>query len=112
LLTGDIERLAEQTLVRRYGDDLKVDILQVPHHGSKTSSGLGFLGATQPLMALFSRGSGNRFGHPAPEIKRRYERLGVRMLDTAERGQLNLETTAQGWTVDTFADTQIRFWHH
>jgi competence protein ComEC len=111
LLTGDIERLAEQTLVRRYGDDLKVDILQVPHHGSKTSSGLGFLGATQPLMALFSRGSANRFGHPAPEIKRRYERLGIRMLDTAERGQLNLETTAQGWTVDTFADTQIRFWH-
>ncbi len=112
LLTGDIERHAEQALVRRYGDDLKVDILQVPHHGSKTSSGLGFLAATEPLMALFSRGSANRFGHPAPEIKRRYERLGIRMLDTAERGQLNLETTAQGWSIDTFADTQIRFWHH
>ena len=112
LLTGDIERHAEQALVRRYGDDLKVDILQVPHHGSKTSSSLGFLAATEPLMALFSRGSANRFGHPAPEIKRRYERLGIRMLDTAERGQLNLETTAQGWSIDTFADTQIRFWHH
>ena len=111
LLTGDIERLAEQTLVRRYGDDLKVDLLQVPHHGSKTSSGLGFLAVTQPLIALFSRGSANRFGHPAPEIKRRYERLGIRMLDTAERGQLNLETTAQGWSIETFADTQIRFWH-
>ena len=112
LLTGDIERHAEQTLVKRYGDDLKVDILQVPHHGSKTSSGLEFLAATQPLMALFSRGSMNRFGHPAPEIKRRYQRLGIRMLDTAERGQLDLETTAQGWSIETFADTQIRFWHH
>jgi competence protein ComEC len=111
LLTGDIEHRAEQILVRRYGDDLKVDILQVPHHGSKTSSGLGFLTATQPLMALFSRGSANRFGHPAPEIKRRYEWLGIRILDTAERGQVNLETTTKGWSTDTFADNQIRFWH-
>ncbi|MDB3945786.1 DNA internalization-related competence protein ComEC/Rec2 [Gammaproteobacteria bacterium] len=112
LLTGDIERQAEQTLVSRYGDDLKVDILQVPHHGSKTSSGPTFLAATQPLIALFSRGSANRFGHPAPEIKRRYEQLGIRIFDTAERGQLNLETTEQGWSIKTFADTQIRFWHH
>jgi competence protein ComEC len=37
MLTGDIERRAEEALVAA-GDDLRCDVVKVAHHGSKTSS--------------------------------------------------------------------------
>jgi hypothetical protein len=33
------------------------------------------------------------------------------MMDTALTGQLNLASTAQGWTIETWADAGRRFWH-
>jgi ComEC/Rec2-related protein len=44
LLTGDIEAAAESRLVETYGEALKADVLVAPHHGSKTSSTIGFYG--------------------------------------------------------------------
>ncbi|MGE9806012.1 MBL fold metallo-hydrolase, partial [Escherichia coli] len=43
LLTGDIEKEAETQLIRLKNHQLKADILQVPHHGSQTSSTLAFI---------------------------------------------------------------------
>lgn len=111
LLTGDIEAAAEQTLVDRYGSALKVDVLQVPHHGSNTSSTTGFLNAVSPRHALLSRGRKNRFGHPAPEVENRYFRKRVRIWDTAKHGQIDLRSGANGWQIRTFLDAHARFWH-
>lgn len=38
LLTGDIERQAEQAMISRYWRHLTSTLIQVPHHGSNTSS--------------------------------------------------------------------------
>lgn len=38
LLTGDIEASAELAMLKQYWQHLRADIIQVPHHGSKTSS--------------------------------------------------------------------------
>jgi len=95
----------------RYHQGLVVDVLQVPHHGSNTSSTTGFLAATSPSLALLSRGSENRYGHPADEVIKRFDRAGIKMMDTALTGQLNLASTAQGWTIETWADAGRRFWH-
>ena len=38
LLTGDIERQAEQAMISRYWQHLASTLIQVPHHGSNTSS--------------------------------------------------------------------------
>ncbi|MDP6551854.1 MAG: DNA internalization-related competence protein ComEC/Rec2 [Arenicellales bacterium] len=111
LLTGDIEAAAEQTLVDRYGSALKVDVLQVPHHGSSTSSTAGFLKAASPQYALLSRGRGNRFGHPAAEVENRYSREQVSIWDTAKHGQIDLQSSANGWQIRTFLDAHARFWH-
>ena len=111
LWTGDIEAAAEQTLVDRYGSALKVDVLQVPHHGSNTSSTTGFLNAASPRHALLSRGKKNRFGHPAPEVENRYFRKRVRIWDTAKHGQIDLQSGANGWQIRTFLDAHARFWH-
>lgn len=52
LFTGDIEQIAEQKIVEKYGGNLKSTILKVAHHGSKTSSIEDFINAVQPKIAL------------------------------------------------------------
>ena len=111
LLTGDLEKRGERALLARYHQGLVADVLQVPHHGSNTSSTTEFLAATSPSLALLSRGSENRYGHPAADVIKRFERAGIKMMDTALTGQLNLASTAQGWMIETWADAGRRFWH-
>ncbi|MBI4193248.1 MAG: MBL fold metallo-hydrolase, partial [Candidatus Colwellbacteria bacterium] len=48
LLTGDIEKKAETTLGKMYGDGLKSEILKVAHHGSRYSSSERFLEYARP----------------------------------------------------------------
>ena len=76
LFTGDIEKIAEQELLKiidkRY---LKSTILKVGHHGSKTSSTQEFIEAVQPQIALIGVGKDNKFGHPNIEVLQRLEDL-------------------------------------
>jgi competence protein ComEC len=89
LLTADIEAMQENALVQRLGKDLKADLLLVPHHGSKTSSTVGFIDAVQPRWALLQHGYRNRYGHPAPVVVQRYAARGVRMLDSPKCGAMH-----------------------
>ena len=111
LLTGDIEMPAEQTLFQHYGNGLKSDLLQIPHHGSKTSSTTRFLSATKPQYAALSRGVRNRFNHPDQGVVGRYEQQEAQIGDTAKDGQLSYRSLRAGWQVDNFAKDWARFWH-
>ena len=51
LFTGDIEQDAEKYLAGKH-NDLKCDVLKVPHHGSKSSSSEEFLAQTSPRLAV------------------------------------------------------------
>ena len=52
LFTGDIEQIAEEKIVKKYGEDLKSTILKVAHHGSNTSSIEDFIKYVEPEIAL------------------------------------------------------------
>lgn len=100
LLTGDIERIAEQHLVERFSRLLDVDVLKVAHHGSRTSSSSRFLRAATPQLALVSAGKGNSYGHPAPAVLARLNDIVLLRTDShgtlslrAERGHLLLSCT-------------------
>ena len=88
LLTGDIEARTEADLVRRDGGALHVNLLVVPHHGSRTSSTPEFIAAVAPDVAVFTPGYRNRFGHPRPEIVARYAEAGVPTYRTDYEGAL------------------------
>lgn len=90
LLTGDIDALAERVLLK---SPLAVptDWLQAPHHGSRSSSSEAFVRALAPKGVLISRGHGNTFGHPHPQVVARYQRHGVEILDSAEQGAVRLQ---------------------
>jgi competence protein ComEC len=89
LLSGDIERAVEATLVAS-GQSLEATVLKAPHHGSDTSSSTAFLQAVNPQLVVISVGADNRFGHPSPEV---LERLAGRtVLRTDERGTIEVVT--------------------
>ncbi len=63
LLMGDAEKPDELSLVSS-GADIKSDILQVGHHGSKNSANPLFLDRVLPKYALISVDAKNRYGYP------------------------------------------------
>ena len=77
LLTGDIEKIAEEKLIRKYKDTKKLEanILKVAHHGSKSSSIQQFLDEVKPEIALIGVGEKNTFGHPDDGVIERLENL-------------------------------------
>ncbi len=89
VLGGDIDAAAERALVAS-GMDVSAHWLQSPHHGSRTSSSQLLLDAMQPRGALVSRGYGNSFGHPHPQVVERYRTQGIEVHDNALHGALHL----------------------
>ena len=87
LLTGDIERAAEERLRAL---PIQADLLLVPHHGSRTSSTAGFIAAVAPRWAIVPAGYRNRFGHPAREVLERYRSAGVPVLRTDLEGAVHM----------------------
>lgn len=109
LLAGDIEAPQELALVQ--AGLAPVDVLLVPHHGSKTSSSLPFLQALAPQIALVQAGYRNRFGHPAPEVVARYRALGTALVDSARCGAARWRSQDPGRVQCERAERQ-RYWHH
>jgi competence protein ComEC len=66
LLTGDVEPSAQAALARDLGG-LRVDVLKVPHHGSRHQD-LDWLTSLGARLALVSVGEDNDYGHPAPDL--------------------------------------------
>lgn len=107
LLTGDIDRAAEQALLAS-PLAVPIDWLQAPHHGSRTSSSWPFLQRLAPTSVLISRGRGNAYGHPHPQVMARYQALGSRVYDSAEQGAVRLQLGA--FAPPIVARSQRRFW--
>jgi competence protein ComEC len=93
LLTGDIEHDAEDDILR-HAPPGRVEVLVVPHHGSRSSSGAGLIAATRPRWALISSGHGNRWNLPADSVVQRWRAAGARVLVTAETGAMEFELRA------------------
>jgi competence protein ComEC len=96
LLTGDVESWAEQRLLSCCAPDLRVDVLKVAHHGSRTSTGESFLEESRPRLALISAGRNNVYRHPSAEVLERLERYGVRALRTDRDGQISVSWNEEG----------------
>lgn len=111
LLTGDIEKSIEKQLIKDY-PDLKADVLQVPHHGSKTSSSTVFLEHIQAKTALFSFGYKNRFRHPAPKVLQRYKKMEINLYNT-NNGAIEIKTniTNNSFLVKEYRADKQMFWH-
>jgi competence protein ComEC len=89
LLTGDIEAEAEADLVDAHSA-LDVDVVVVPHHGSRTSSTQGFVTATRPEWVIYPVGLHNRWGFPVRRVVERWERVGAGDVRTSTGGAITM----------------------
>ena len=71
LLTGDISSRIEQRMIPHLEP---MTVVQIPHHGSNSSSSPGFISVTDPIYAVAQAGAQNRFGHPHSATMERWGR--------------------------------------
>lgn len=105
LLTGDIERKAEEMLVAT-GCDLRADVLKVAHHGSRTSSTKDFLEQVKPRYAVISVAAPSPFGHPHKEALENLRSVNAKVLQTSQCGAITFSTDGEDLRLETFDKCQ------
>ena len=111
LLTGDIEARSEEELLERARDELRAEVLVVPHHSSRTSSTEEFIAAVQPRWAVLPVGYRNRFGHPQEAVVARYRASGAQMLRTDSAGAVLVRLEGEGISVQPYRGLSKRYWY-
>jgi competence protein ComEC len=113
LLTGDIGSAVERELARRHGERLQSLIVQIPHHGSRTSSSPELVELTRPAYALVPAGFRNRFGFPKPDVVERWRSAGATVLDTQDTGSISFTVGPSGIVSGpkVWRDLARRYWH-
>jgi competence protein ComEC len=96
VLTGDITSAVEAAVAAALAADGKPLVLQVPHHGSRTSSGEEFIAGLHPMLALVSAGYRNHFNHPHPAVVARYAAAGSGLLNTSQSGFVDVRFGLDG----------------
>lgn len=91
LITGDIESAAERYLLD-YESDLGSTVLQVPHHGSSTSSSALFLDEVSPSYGVIQVGAFNKFGFPNEDVMARLEERSIKLHRTDRDGAITFIT--------------------
>jgi competence protein ComEC len=86
LLTGDVEPSAQAVLERDLAG-LQVDVLKVPHHGSRHQD-LGWLTSLGARVALVSVGADNDYGHPSPDVVTALTAAGMKVWRTDLSGDV------------------------
>lgn len=95
MLSGDIEKPAEQYLANTYGKSLASSVLVIPHHGSKTSSSPGFIKNVAPRYAIVSYGFDNRYHFPHQQAMQTYKQNNIPVYNTVDCGMVSVSLKAK-----------------
>ncbi|NIY47122.1 ComEC family protein [Cedecea colo] len=112
LLTGDVEAPAEFAMLRKQWGAFEADIVQVPHHGSRTSSTAPLLRAISGKAALASVSRYNAWRLPSAKVIERYKKQGYTWYDTAHAGQITIRIKRDKWQIKGFRDQIMPRWYH
>lgn len=112
LLTGDIESQAEQTMLSHYWRHLTSTVIQVPHHGSNTSSSLPLVQRVEGRIALDSAARYNAWHFPSAKVIRRYRKEGYIWHDTPHSGQISVTFSQHRWQIQRVRDEYLPRWYH
>jgi len=96
LLTGDISKTTEEKLMNNF--NFQVNVLKVPHHGSKISLDEEFLKMLACQTAVICVGQ-NKFGHPAKETLEKLKSL--RVLRTDQEGEIEIISDGKDYFIQT-----------
>lgn len=102
LFSGDLEMKGEQFMQHRVGKKLDVLLLKVGHHGSRTSSSLGYLRSITPTIAYINASSINSYGFPNKEAMFRLQKECPYLFVSGKDGALQVEWTNTQCNYKTF----------
>lgn len=108
LLPGDLGAAESALLAKHAG--LTTDVLVLGHHGSKTSSSIGWLKQLHPRLSIASAGRLNRFGHPSNDVQARLQLLQIPLLSTAEHGAILFSQQQESWQFQTYRQQRFPAW--
>ena len=97
LLTSDSDNFLDKNAVEETGF---IDVLQVPHHGSKNGLTQDFLKRARPKLAVISVGKNNSYGHPAKETLELLKKYNVRVLRTDKDGEIEIVSDGKSFWVN------------
>lgn len=112
LLTGDIEAQGEKAMLSRHWQYLASTLIQVPHHGSNTSSSLPLVQRVGGRIALVSASRYNAWRLPSNKVARRYRKEGYIWLTTPRSGQITVSFSQHGWQIQRLRDQILPRWYH
>jgi competence protein ComEC len=112
LLTGDIEALAEQAMLSHYWRYLASTLIQVPHHGSNTSSSAPLVQRVEGKIALASAARYNAWRFPSLKVVKRYQKEGYIWHDTPHSGQISVTFKQHHWQIRRLRDHYLPRWYH
>lgn len=96
MFTGDATTTVEKDLLKK-NIDYSATVLNVGHHGSKTSSSEAWLRAVNPKYAVICCGVNNDYGHPHSLITKRLEELGIEYFETDLLGTIVFESDSKNF---------------
>ncbi len=112
LLTGDIEAQGEKAMLSRHWQYLASTLIQVPHHGSNTSSSPPLVQRINGPLALVSASRYNAWRLPSVKVARRYRQAGYEWLTTARNGQITVTFSSEGWQIQRLRYQYFPRWYH
>lgn len=112
LLTGDIEAEGEKAMVSHHWQFLTSTLIQVPHHGSNTSSTMPLIQRVNGRLALVSASRFNAWRLPSVKVANRYRKEGYQWFSTPQSGQITVTFSAQGWQIQRLRYQYFRRWYH
>ncbi len=99
LITGDMGFEGERRIMELLGESseawLKADILKVGHHGSRYSTGDGFLREVAPRVAVIQVGR-NNFGHPHPDVIEKLAKKDIMIYRNDDNGAILIDISRRG----------------
>ena len=90
ILTGDSEILGLKEALRLAQGKLTIEVLQVPHHGSRFGLDSEIVQKLNPKLAVISVGK-NNYGHPSKEVIEILEDSDIKILRTDLNGEIYLK---------------------
>ena len=104
LFSGDVTAAEERAILQRIGIDgydIKVDVLKIAHHGSKSSTIQEWLDRWDPAAAVISVGRTNVYRHPHPTVVERLYASRIPTLRTDLHGEIQFRVSPNAYRVRT-----------
>lgn len=97
LFTGDSQAVElKDALSNGLGS---IDLLQIPHHGSRFGLNAEILGILNPKLAVISVGKNNKYGHPAPFTLDLLKSQNIKTLRTDQTGDIEIVSDGISWRI-------------